>query len=177
LRPLVQDDCQYVCRWMTSAYMLQHSFVVAGATTLPHDFGTKEYAKRYFDQLLNDQKRVSFAIIFDDQPIGSIGLKDISKERASAECYIEIGEKNRRGLGLGSLAMSKILNHAFFELLLNRIDLEVLEFNFPALKMYQRLGFISHGTSCWHYDEFGQYWRVLRMTMSRATWRQCRPAA
>lgn len=170
LRPLEKRDIKNVCRWMTSSYILQHSFVVPGPNLLPHDFRTIDYAERYFEMLLNDKKRLTFAIVLSDTHIGNIGLKDISYDRLTAECFIEIGEPRFRGCGLGGRAMERLLNDAFLVRGLNRIDLDVLEFNFPALKVYDRLGFVAMGQSGWHYDEFGQYWRVLRMSINERIW-------
>jgi len=125
---------------------------------------------RYFRRLLGEKRRLTFAITFDGGIIGSIGLKEISALTNSAECFIEIGEPKWRGCGLGTEAMAQLLDKGFHHLALERIDLEVLEFNFPAIKMYHYLGFISLGHGNWHYDEFGQYWSVLRMSLSKDMW-------
>lgn len=170
LRPLEKSDGMNVCRWMTSSYILQHSFVVTGPKSLPSDFATYEYAHRYFDMLLSDPLRITFAIVVDRIHIGNIGLKDICQDELTAECFIEIGDAPLRGRGCGSAAMAKLLDYAFGHLALVKVELEVLEFNFPALKVYNRLGFITTGFSGWHYDEFGQYWRVLRMRLKKRDW-------
>src|SRR5580658_428732 len=89
LRPLIKTDCENVCRWMQSLYILQYSFVVSGKKTLPKDFSTSDYTLRYFDMLLSNDKRETFAIIFNNIHIGNIGLKEIDKKKLSAECFIE----------------------------------------------------------------------------------------
>jgi RimJ/RimL family protein N-acetyltransferase len=169
LRPLAKSDNINVCRWMISSYILQHSFVIPGPKSLPNDFATKDYAFRYFDMLLSDPKRLSFAIVIGNVHIGNIGLKEICPKEMTAECFIEIGDAFYRGQGFGSSAMKQLLNIAFCHKL-TRVDLDVLEFNFPALKVYDRLGFVKTGQSGWHYDEFGQYWQVLRMSIKKRDW-------
>ncbi len=170
LRSLQESDLANVCRWMTSSYILQHSFVVPSAKSLPDDFATPVYAARYFDMLMSDHHRISYAITLDGQHVGNIGLKEISMETLCAECFIEIGERSFRGRGLGREAMRQLLDIAFFNYGLKNVSLEVLEFNFPAIKVYDRLGFKRVGDQGWHYDEFGQYWRVLSMRIRREEW-------
>lgn len=170
LRSLEDSDLANVCRWMTSSYILQHSFVIPSARSLPNDFATSVYAARYFDMLMSDHRRLTFAITVNGQHVGNIGLKEISMTHLTAECFIEIGEKSYRGRGLGIDAMRQLLNLAFFDYGLLEVKLEVLEFNFPAIKVYDRLGFVARSETGWHYDEFGQYWRVLSMSIFRGDW-------
>lgn len=168
IRPLAKKDINNVVRWMTSSYVLQHSFVVKSPKIIPHDFATSQYAKRYFSLLLQDPHRKTFIISHKMRPVGTIGLKDIDLETRRAECFIEIGEASFRGHGLGLIAMGQLLDVAFFKLYLGQIDLDVLEFNAPAIKTYHRLGFKSQSSTSWHYDEYGQYWQVIRMSLKEA---------
>lgn len=163
LRRLQKSDSGNVCRWMTCSYILQHSFVIPGPKSPPSDFATVEYALRYFDMLMTDRRRITFAILSDGRHIGNVGLKEMCEINNSAECFIEIGEQRFRNRGLGTTAMTLLLEFAFLEQGLLEVTLEVLEFNFPAIKIYERLGFSVIGSNGWHYDEYGQYWRVLRM--------------
>lgn len=155
---------------MTSSYILQHSFVIPGPKSPPSDFATADYAIRYFDILISDPLRLTFAIMLNGLHIGNVGLKEICATTMMAECFIEIGEHEFRGQGLGINAMKQLLNFAFFDYGLREIELDVLEFNFRALKVYNRLGFKARGQSGWHYDEFGQYWRVLKMGIRQKDW-------
>jgi RimJ/RimL family protein N-acetyltransferase len=63
-----------------------------------------------------------------------------------------------------------LLDYAFSQIALSIVRLEVLEFNAPAIKVYKRLGFKSHGETGWHCDEFGQYWRVIGMHIHDHQW-------
>lgn len=167
LRPLKQSDASNVCRWMASWYIVQNSFVIKSHKAIPHDFATIEYAARYFDMLLTDKKRKTFAIMYSGAHIGTIGLKNINPLECSSECFIEIGEPNLRGQGLGPMAMALLLDMAFNDVGLTEVLLDVLEFNAPAIKAYHRLGFTTKASIDWHYDEYGQHWRVLKMGVNR----------
>lgn len=170
LRNLAKSDCNNVCRWLESSYILQYSFVVSGKKSLPKDFSTIEYGLRYFQMILSDPNRVTFALEMGNVHIGNIGLKEINRIDLTAECFIEIGEAKYRGQGLGSRAMTELLDFAYFRYGLEQVELDVLEFNLAAITVYQRLGFSTVGFNGWHYDEYGQYWRVLRMSLLKKHW-------
>lgn len=165
LRPLEIGDKARVCQWMNDPYVIEHSFVVPGPSSLPADFYTVGYAYRYFDLLLSDNARATYAILYKNTHVGNIGFKDISLEHRHAECFIEIGERKLRGRGIGRRAMQNLimLGHESFGL--KFIELEVLEFNFAAINLYEKLGFRKLGVNSWHYDAFGIYWQVFRMRL------------
>lgn len=167
LRPLHQRDLENTCNWMNDPYVIAHSFVVPGLSSIPPDFYTKSYAVRYFDLLLHDPTRHTFAIINNEEHIGNVGFKDIKNQSGFAECFIEIGAINQRGKGAGFLAMRHLIDYGFLHLSLKIIELEVLEFNTAAIKIYQKLGFQTLPTYSWHYDEFGIFWKVLRMRLKK----------
>ena len=168
LRALTASDKEIVCIWITSPFVVHYSLVVAGPHSTAGKMRKKKYAEQYFNMLISDAQRQSYAILWRKNIIGTVGIKNINN--GSADCFIDIGEDNFRGRGLGYLAMTQLLNKAFFIGGLNSIFLDVLEFNRAALKLYYNLGFESQNCWTWHYDEFGIYWRVLRMSIAKRTW-------
>ena len=56
-----------------------------------------------------------------------------------------IGEAETRGKGAGSFATKTMLEHAFFNLNLQRVELEVLDDNKEAQKLYEKCGFVFEG--------------------------------
>lgn len=82
----------------------------------------------------------------DDQLVGSCQLHSISSVHQSAELQIRIGERDARGMGIGTEACALLLQHAFLDLNLNRVFLQVFETNQPALRLYKRSGFKAEGT-------------------------------
>lgn len=169
LRRLAVSDKEKICQWMTSPYILHHSFVIPGPHAIAKDFGSRAYAERYFNLLMTDNHRQTYAILVLDQHIGTIGIKEIDNYQR-AECFIEIGELEFRGQGVGRLAMTHLLQIAFDVFSLDHLALDVLEFNIAAIKLYHSLGFVSEENFTWHYDEFGLYWRVIRMNLPKSAW-------
>ena len=86
----------------------------------------------------------------DNKLVGVTGFENILWNNGTAVIYIGIGDSLSRGKGFGSEALSLTLEFGFQELNLHRIQLNVLSYNKPAVKLYEKLGFKKEGT----YREF-----------------------
>ncbi len=89
----------------------------------------------------------SFAIYREgvDEPVGVIGLMNVSEANASADLSIIVGSAEDREQGVGTEAIRLLLDYAFEELGLNRVGLSVFDFNEPAISAYEKLGFAHEG--------------------------------
>lgn len=170
LRKLEKKDKKNVLKWMSNPYVIQNSFVVPAPNLIPVDFATEKYSERYFEHILTDNNRTTFAVMWDSYHVGNVGIKDIRLSAGTADCFIEIGEEKARGVGCGYSAMVRLLNYAFCERNFIEIGLDVLEFNVAAIKLYEKLCFVNQNQYSWHYDEYGQYWRVTRMSLKIQDW-------
>ena len=94
-----------------------------------------------------DSNEVNLAICVSDTGIhvGNIYLRRIDWVARSAVLHIFIGDPASRGKGYGRAAIAALLQHAFRDLNLNRVSLEVLADNAPAIRLYERCGFIVEG--------------------------------
>jgi len=81
----------------------------------------------------------------DDTLVGFVVLFNIKWGNQSAEMAIGIGDPSNRGKGYGQDGLKLILNYGFNELNLHRISLTVMEYNAPAIKAYERVGFVREG--------------------------------
>nr|WP_308742750.1 GNAT family protein [uncultured Anaerocolumna sp.] len=79
------------------------------------------------------------------QAVGIISLIHIDTKNRSAECVIDIGEKDMWGKGIGKAALTMILRYAFDELNLHRVFLQVFSFNQRAINLYEKIGFKQEG--------------------------------
>lgn len=76
-----------------------------------------------------------------DREIGSVYLRDIDREKKTAEYGVFIGEEDALGCGYGVLAAKLMLQYGFETLHLEKIFLRVLEDNTGARKSYEKAGF------------------------------------
>ncbi|MBL4818692.1 MAG: GNAT family N-acetyltransferase [Deltaproteobacteria bacterium] len=170
LRFLNPNDSPKVREWLLDPYVLDMTFVIPGPerqNLLPFD---DKVMAQYINALLDDKSRRTFAIEANGEHVGNVGLKEINLEGHRAELFIEIGESEYRGRGVGKAAMILLLDYVFDKMALDELCLEVLEFNEPALRLYKMLGFETKHRSGWHYDKHGRYWQVWWMCLPKAHW-------
>ena len=110
----------------------------------------------------NDKDDLGFAIeTLDDPPmlVGNIGLFGARPKDRSATIGIGLGREHV-GRGYGTDAMRVIVDYAFREMGLHRIQLVVASFNPAGIRAYEKAGFVEEGRhrlAVWHdgtwYDE------------------------
>lgn len=104
--------------------------------------------------------------------IGNIYLKEIDWVSRRAELGIFIGSAARRGKGHGREALRQLLSHAFLDLNLGLVTLEVLADNTAAVKAYEKCGFELEGRLKDHTFKLGQYKDILVMGMRSDKFKQ-----
>ncbi|HEY3243141.1 MAG TPA: GNAT family protein [Phycisphaerae bacterium] len=140
-----------------------------------NDLGTRQFllnvrpmnaeAERDFIQNLtkrDDGLAVGIVCRRDQRLIGSAGLHGISWTDRRAAFGILIGEPAYRGRGYGTEATKLMLKHAFETLNLNRVELDVYEFNVAGIRAYEKAGFTREGVLRAHHYGHGRYHDVYR---------------
>ncbi|CEJ90585.1 hypothetical protein VHEMI06360 [[Torrubiella] hemipterigena] len=109
-------------------------------------------------------------------PIGRVSLKhtglDMTHHR-SCSVGILIGEEYQ-GQGYGAETVSWLLDWAFKYANMNRVELNVFEWNLRAIEMYKRVGFKEEGRkrqALWH---DGRFWDDVGMGILQSEWREMR---
>lgn len=97
------------------------------------------------------------------QHIGNIYLRNMDWVARNAELHIFIGEPDQRSKGYGEAAVRLLINYAFQDLGLLRLYLFVLEDNTPAMRVYEKCGFIVEGKLRRHAFKEGKFKDVLVM--------------
>jgi RimJ/RimL family protein N-acetyltransferase len=99
--------------------------------------------------------------------IGSCQLHSIHPTHRSAELQVRIGAVKERRHGYGSEAVELLLGFGFRDLNLHRVQLHVWATNEPALRMYEKIGFVREGVlrRAAHID--GEYVDVVVMGVLR----------
>lgn len=105
---------------------------------------TLEMLKSYIEQQY--QNKIYFWGIHlkdSNKHIGNIKIDPINKETNSGEYGILMGDSTNWGKGYGKEASTRIINYCFNELQLSKITLGVVEDNIAAVKLYEKLGFVT----------------------------------
>ena len=127
----------------------------------------KESEVDYFELDARLSYQMTYLIYLDGQLVGEMNYqKDprhlYKKESPTAWISITIGEESARGKGIGAQAM-QFLEEEIKKENFKRIELGVFEFNTPAQKLYQKMGYIEIGRipkfTFWQ----GKMWTDIRM--------------
>ncbi len=108
---------------------------------------TIEQLKVYFSET---QKTVPGRIIHkaidtNGNIAGMCELGSIDRKNGFASLCRIFTDKNYRGKGIAEMMISEMINYAFNELGLRRLELNVYTFNLPAIRCYEKLGFKQEG--------------------------------
>jgi RimJ/RimL family protein N-acetyltransferase len=168
LRPAERDDIPVFVRWLndaeTSSYLSLRS-----PLSLPMEEG-------WFERAVAQQGKEGYHFVIcrldDDQPIGTIGLFAIDNVNGSAGMGITIGEKQLWGQGYGSDALNALLDFGFGQLRLERVWLDVYDFNTRARRSYEKCGFVLEGTQRHARYQQGRHIDVQLMSILRAEWQK-----
>lgn len=134
----------------------------------------------WFERMLADQGKGGYhfvaCLLEDDRPIGTIGLFDLDLVNGSAGLGISIGEPGDRGRGHGTDMLEALLGFGFGSLRLERIWLDVYDFNPGARHVYEQAGFVHEGTQRHAVFREGRFVDVIRMAILADEWRTRRGA-
>ena len=109
------------------------------------------------------------------QLIGNCSLFRIDPVHRCATLGIVIGDKQQWSKGYGTEATRILVDVGIRTLNLNRIDLDVHEFNERGLRCYEKIGFVKEGEFREAVYADGLYYNTIRMGMLRDEWFQQQP--
>ncbi|NWG15483.1 MAG: GNAT family N-acetyltransferase [Chloroflexi bacterium] len=155
LVPLVPADAQYLARWQMDADYLR--LLDAQDPAYPK-------TEQQLVDWIHDRRRGNTTYLFGirlqagDELIGFIELGDILWPHRTSWLAVGIGDRAQRGQGYGYEALALALDFAFLELNLYRVQLTVFEYNEPAIKLYEKLGFRREGAFREFMQRDGRRW-------------------
>jgi RimJ/RimL family protein N-acetyltransferase len=160
LVPLREEDAEALFRWITDRELVELS--------APFDPPTAEQHRRWFDSIRtrDDVEIFGIRLVEDDRLIGSCQLHSIDRQRGSAELQIRIGERDAWGRGNGTEAVGLLVDHAFGELGLRRVELHVFATNQRAIRAYEKVGFEIEDRGARKAFVGGRYLDVLAMAIA-----------
>lgn len=102
---------------------------------------TQNFIKSY---LKSDRVDKTFIILFDNEFVGLIGLKDTDTENFKTEIGYWLSEPFQHK-GIITKSCKTILNYAFYDMDMHRIKITVATENYKSQKVAERLGFTKEG--------------------------------
>jgi RimJ/RimL family protein N-acetyltransferase len=144
---------------LPKVYEWKNDYELAGMINA-HPLPTATHqVQEWFEKNQADKNQVLFGIYLTEgmKFLGIIRLMFIDWINSNADLGIYIGEKNCRGKGIGKEAVALIVNYAFKDLNLHKINLKVSEANTGAAATYKACGFKTEGIlkdQFWFNDKF-----------------------
>lgn len=127
-------------------------------------------------QWLDDTRKSTEAFLFavrsldSNELIGYVELDGILWTHRVSGVSIAIGEAKQWGKGYGYEAMQLLLQFAFDELNLHRIQLTVFSYNERAIVLYEKLGFHREGVHREHLQRDGRRYDMYLYGFLRSEW-------
>jgi RimJ/RimL family protein N-acetyltransferase len=134
-----------------------------------------QWTPKQVKEWMEKEKDLHFFIIrtlADDRAIGLIDLSGFNWPARHAWVGIGLGEREFWGKGYGTEAMAILLGYAFEELNLNRVNLNVFEYNERAIKSYLKCGFVEEGRARKAMLREGERWDIVFMGILKSEWEE-----
>lgn len=138
---LKDEDYSVMEEWFNDTYFLRHYDMLPA---IPLNMGD---LKKSMENFLGNSNSYVFAVrrAENNLLIGIVGLFDIQWANGVGTFFIGIGDNESTGKGCGSEALKLILDFGFNELNLHRIQLNVIQYNEKAIRLYEKTGFKKEG--------------------------------
>jgi RimJ/RimL family protein N-acetyltransferase len=110
---------------------------------------------------------VSFVVDLDGTAVGGASLFDFDSFARHAEAGISL-VSSARGRGIGTAAISQLVEFGFVRRNLRRIHLQAIASNTAAIRAYEKAGFVIEGRQREHAWVRGAYEDIVRMGILRS---------
>jgi RimJ/RimL family protein N-acetyltransferase len=170
LRAVEMDDLDRYLAWINDAEVVQYL-----ATAAPHPVSRvqeEEWIKQAVTHTRPPEITYAIETLEGARHIGSVSLHRVGHPARHASLGIMIGDKTYWSRGFGTDAVLTMLRYAFEELNLNRVSLEVHDFNARAIACYRKCGFIEEGRLRQDRYRNGQYGDTIVMGVLREEFRK-----
>ena len=147
-RPMIRGDRVWL-RPIEPADMVADSSL-AGDAEVGHFLGAKSprsraSAERFATEVLSQAGETGYGyaicLLGQERSIGTVFLHNVDKVNGSGTVGIFLGDRRYLGQGYGTDALNALVDFGFGELRLERIELEVFDYNARAMRSYVKAGF------------------------------------
>lgn len=138
-----------------------------------HEISVEEHARWLAGLDGNDNARV-LTVVWQGDVVGLVSLNPISARDRTASWAFYLSEQVQ-GMGIGAVVEFKLLELAFTELGLAKLNCEVLASNMKVVAMHQKFGFKIEGNRRQNVLKDNTRMDVLLLGVLASEWAQQRP--
>jgi RimJ/RimL family protein N-acetyltransferase len=142
LREYRKEDLEHIRKWVNDGETTHN---LSDIFLFPHSVAQSE---EFLNMMMSGKGEIRGFVIADAKTevyIGQLDLIKIDWKNRNARLGIVIGDKRKRGKGYGTEAIKLLQKFVFEEMNLNRLDLEVRDFNGAGQGCYKNCGFVEEG--------------------------------
>ena len=164
LRPVELEDAKFLLKGENDPIVRKSLFLALPVSLTSEQEKIEQYTK---------SKEAIVLIIIEketNKPLGQTAFFRIDYISRSAIFYLAILDSVQWSKGFGSQVTQLIVDYAFETLNLNRIQLHVCAENTPAIKIYERVGFVKEGVLRQAMFRNGNYVDFWVMGILRSDW-------
>ena len=166
LVPLNSSDTSTIAHWQQDSSYLR--LLDANAAYPKSELQVGEWIRE--GQRGREHFLFGIRVMLTDDLIGFLELSDVMWTHRNSWLTIAIGETAYRGRGYGSEALGLVLDFAFRELNLHRVQLTVFSYNEPAIHVYEKLGFQREGVYREFLERDGQRYDMYLYAILKREW-------
>ncbi len=163
LRPLQESDLAHFQRWLADDELRRWLGSVNEQPSVAEEFDWYVSRRQDPDSILWSIEAT------DGTLLGNVELR-LRPLNSRAEVGIGIFDREQWGKGYGTEAMRLVLEYAFRELKLNRVELTTDDENVRAIRSYEKCGFVREGLLREHRLIDGRPVDSVAMAVIRSDW-------
>lgn len=167
LRAYEDTDLERVVAWINDREVTQWLSARYPLSTAQE----REWLDRVMKRPASEGLSLAIETLADFRHIGTISIHPVSVESGNAELGIMIGDKDCWSRGFGTDAILTLLEFAFLEMNLHRVQLDALDTNERAIACYKKCGFIEEGRKRESWYQAGAYHDLVFMGVLREEFR------
>lgn len=175
LQPFTQDDLDRLLGWIPT----EEALVMWSGPffTFPLDRPQLQDYLASAAQLPPIRKIYRAVLSETGEVVGHIELNNMDfRNMAATVSKVLVGDPSRRGAGIGAQMVKSLLEIAFDQMHFHRMDLHVFDFNTPAVRCYEKMGFIIEGHLRDYRKVGNNYWSSYAMSILDSDWQRLKQA-
>ncbi|EOQ86950.1 acetyltransferase (GNAT) domain protein [Leptospira yanagawae serovar Saopaulo str. Sao Paulo = ATCC 700523] len=166
LRNFSELDIEQIYSWSKN-----EEFLLIWAGPLYKMDSLKDQLKNDLEYASTHPERFKIFSVIDSDNSDLIGHCQLTIDQSNESAHISrilVGNENFRGKGIGRQIITNLLEITFLKLNLNRVTLNVYDFNVTAIDCYKKTGFKKEGLLRENTKFKGTFWSTIPMAILKS---------
>lgn len=166
LKKVTYDDLEQIRQWRMLPEITKYMYT--------DPIITPEQQVKWYEKNKADPSVKYWIINVDSINIGLLCLTNIDYQNNHCSWGYYIADDRFKGKGLAKIIEINVYEYVFYSLKMNKLWCEVLEFNSKVVSLHQKFGSEVEGTLREHIFKNGEYFDVIRMSITKRKWETIR---